>query len=49
MNFLESYEGNQDKRKLVRNMVDYEVGKSILNIALGIYKLKNIQQISLLD
>ena len=49
LNFLESYKGNQDKRKLVRNMVDYKVGKDILNAALGIYKSKNKQQISLLD
>ena len=48
INFLESYLGKQDKRKLVRNMVDYEVGKTILDIAMDIIKKKDEQQISLL-
>ena len=48
INFLESYKGNQDKRKLVRNLVDYEVGKTILDIAMGIIKKKDEKQISLL-
>ena len=48
-NFLNTYKGKQSKTKIVRNLVDYKVGKSILDIALGIYKSKNKQQISLLD
>ena len=49
INFLESYKGKQDKRKLVRNMVDYEVGKIILDAAIGIVKKTNEDQISFLD
>tara|TARA_R100000329_G_scaffold50557_2_gene46629 strand:+ start:11900 stop:12559 length:660 start_codon:yes stop_codon:yes gene_type:complete len=49
INFLESYKGKQDKRKLVRNMVDYEVGKIILDAAIGIVKKANEDQISFLD
>lgn len=47
INFLESYKGKQDKRKLVRNMVDYEVGKIILDAALGIIKKSNEEQTKL--
>jgi DNA (cytosine-5)-methyltransferase 1 len=42
------YKGNIEKRTLARNMVDYEVGKTILDIAMGIIKKKDEQQISLL-
>lgn len=42
------YSGKQDKRRLARNMVDYEVGKTILDIAMGVIKKKDEQQISLL-
>lgn len=47
INFLESYKVKQDKRKLVRNMVDYEVGKIILDAALGIIKKSNEEQTKL--
>ena len=35
---LSSYKGEQRKDKIARNLVDYEVGKSILERALNIQK-----------
>ena len=35
-NFINTYNGNQSKTKIVRNLVDYEVGKSILEAALNV-------------
>ena len=35
---LSSYKGKQDKRKIARNLVDYEAGKTILETVLGIKK-----------
>jgi DNA (cytosine-5)-methyltransferase 1 len=46
--FLDTYKGKQSKLKIIRNLVDYEVGKTILDIAMGIIKKKDEQQISLL-
>ncbi len=43
------YRGQQDKRRLARNMVDYNVGKTILDTAMGINKKMNIEQVSLLE
>ena len=41
---LSSYKGSQDKRKIARNLVDYEAGKTIFETALGIInKSKTIQ------
>ena len=34
--FINTYKGKQDKKKIVRNLVDYEVGKSILEAALNV-------------
>ena len=34
--FLNRYKGKQSKIKIIRNLVDYEVGKTILDTALGI-------------
>ena len=34
--FLNTYKGDQSKTKIVRNLVDYEVGKTILDTAMGI-------------
>ena len=47
INFLESYKGKQDKRKLVRNMVDCNVGKVILDAAVGITQKMNVNQLEL--
>ena len=44
---LSTYEGRQDKRKVARNMVDYAAGKTILDVANGIYKRNNEQQTEL--
>lgn len=41
------YKGNQRRDKISRNLVDYEAGRTILEIALGIIKKKNINQIEL--
>tara|TARA_R110000823_G_C15767651_1_gene483671 strand:+ start:47 stop:694 length:648 start_codon:yes stop_codon:yes gene_type:complete len=38
------YKGKQPVNKMARNLVDYEVGKTILEIALGIIKQNNIKQ-----
>ena len=46
--FLMSYKGQQSKTKIIRNLVDFEVGKTILETALGIYKSKNVRQTQLL-
>jgi DNA (cytosine-5)-methyltransferase 1 len=41
------YNGKQSKIKMSRNLVDYEVGKTIFEIALGIINKSNIKQIEL--
>lgn len=41
------YEGSQDKRKIARNLVDYEAGKTILEAAVGKYK-KSTKEIPVL-
>ena len=38
------YKGEQSKTKMARNLVDYEAGKTILEIALGIIKKSNEKQ-----
>ena len=42
------YKGKQRTDKIARNLVDYEVGKTILETALGIIKQKDITQLSIL-
>jgi len=42
------YNGKLEKRTLARNMVDYEIGKVILDTAMGILKKQDEKQISLL-
>ena len=42
------YKGEQLLNKIARNLVDYEVGKTIFEIALGIINKKDAKQISLL-
>lgn len=46
---FKKYKGKQDIRKMARNLVDYEAGKTILETALGIIKKSNINQKSLFD
>tara|TARA_B110000858_G_C17659011_1_gene406343 strand:- start:223 stop:855 length:633 start_codon:yes stop_codon:yes gene_type:complete len=41
---LSSYNGKQDKRKIARNLVDYEAGKIIFETMLGIVRKENINQ-----
>ena len=41
------YKGKQRKDKISRNLVDYEAGKTIFEIALGIIKKQNVNQIEL--
>jgi DNA (cytosine-5)-methyltransferase 1 len=44
---LSTYKGTQDRRKIARNLVDYEAGKTILETALGIMKKKDTKQTEL--
>lgn len=41
------YKGDQRLNKIARNLVDYQVGKTILETAIGIHKSTNINQTSL--
>jgi DNA (cytosine-5)-methyltransferase 1 len=41
------YKGKQRKDKIARNLVDYEVGKTILDTAMGIIKKQDINQTEL--
>ncbi len=43
------YKGTQDNRKMARNLVDYEAGKTILETALNIYRKTDIKQTSIFD
>ena len=38
------YKGQQPKRKIARNLVDYEAGKTILQTALNAYESNNVEQ-----
>ena len=38
------YKGKQPKRKIARNLVDYEASKTILQTALNAYESNNIEQ-----
>jgi DNA (cytosine-5)-methyltransferase 1 len=44
---LSTYKGEQDKRKMARNLVDYEAGKTIFETALGIINKSKTEQITL--
>ena len=44
---LSTYKGKQDKRKIARNLVDYEAGLTIFNTAKGIHKSNNSNQTTL--
>jgi DNA (cytosine-5)-methyltransferase 1 len=41
---LSKYNGNQDRRKMARNLVDYEAGLTIFNTARGIIHKSNTSQ-----
>jgi DNA (cytosine-5)-methyltransferase 1 len=41
------YNGKQSKRKIARNLVDYEAGKTILDTAMGIIQKQDINQTEL--
>jgi len=41
------YKGGQRTNKIARNLVDYEAGKTILEIALGIHSKSNVTQIEM--
>lgn len=45
--FLNRYNGKQSKTKIIRNLVDYEVGKTILDTAMGIVRKENVEQTEL--
>jgi DNA (cytosine-5)-methyltransferase 1 len=44
---LSGYNGSQNKRKIARNLVDYEAGRTIFETALGIIKNKDNKQTQL--
>ena len=46
-NIYKVYNGKQDVLKILRNLVDYEAGKKILETALGIIRKSNIKQTEL--
>lgn len=46
---LSLYKGKQRKDKIARNLVDYEAGKTILEVVAGIYKHNNTKQYQLFD
>lgn len=41
------YKGSKDKRTIARNLIDYEAGKTILDTAVGIMKIKETKQTKL--
>jgi len=45
---FKKYNGEQSKIKMARNLVDYEVGKTIFETALGIINKSNTTQLQLL-
>lgn len=47
--FIEKYKGKQSKIKIIRNLVDYTVGKKILDIVMGIKIKKNVNQTELFN
>lgn len=46
---FKKYKGEQSVRKMARNLVDYEAGKTILETALGIIKKSDVNQTSIFD
>jgi len=48
LDLFKSYKGSQRRDKILRNLVDYEVGKTIFNLAIGIIIDNNQEQLKLL-
>jgi DNA (cytosine-5)-methyltransferase 1 len=46
---LINYKGKQNKRKIARNLVDYEAGRTIFETALGVIKKSNVNQMDMYD
>ena len=46
---ISTYKGKQPKNKIARNLVDYEVGRTILETVFGIERKQNINQVSIFD
>jgi DNA (cytosine-5)-methyltransferase 1 len=46
---ISTYKGGQRKNKIARNLVDYEVGKTILETVFGIKRRENINQTTIFD
>jgi DNA (cytosine-5)-methyltransferase 1 len=44
---FKKYKGDQSIVKIGRNLVDYEAGKAIFDVAKGVYKSKNTKQITM--
>lgn len=44
---LDNYKGKNRKITIVRNMIDYEIGNTILNTAMGIIKKENVNQLQI--
>jgi len=44
---FKKYKGNQPMKKIARNLVDFEAGKTILETACGIIRKQNVEQTSL--
>jgi DNA (cytosine-5)-methyltransferase 1 len=44
---FKKYKGNQPMKKIARNLVDFEAGKTILETACGIIRKQNVKQTSL--
>ena len=44
---LVTYKGNQDKGKIIRNLVDYEAGRTIFETAFNIIRKENEKQLDL--
>ena len=45
--FLDTYKGKQSKIKIIRNLVDYEAGKTILDTVMGLRIKQNVNQTEL--
>tara|TARA_R110000772_G_scaffold25007_1_gene65525 strand:- start:1516 stop:2163 length:648 start_codon:yes stop_codon:yes gene_type:complete len=43
------YKGKQPRKKMANNLVDYEAGKTILEIAIGIINKQNVNQKTIFD
>ena len=44
---FKKYKGKQDVKKMSRNLVDYEAGKTILETAVGIVRKENVNQLEI--